>query len=666
MRKNGKQGNITSIGGCYFKKYQIKMKKRYSILAFVFFQFVFGIVSAIGGTKIDSLKHELKRANDINQKAKIAVALTKMLCSVSTDEAAEYGRKAYSLSKVAGNKEYETKALMYIAVAKYYAGEYDSVIFYSEKALSLVPKENLVSTQEFAFNLMSLAYKNSARNQKALEYAKKSYELRKNYTDTVNIAGSLDNIAHIYVSMGKYEEALRYAFKALDLFNAIGDTLETARAYAGIANMYVDMENYHKALKYFYEAEKLLKYKKNTLTYADLQFDIGIVLLKKGAYEDAANRFSNSLNVYEKRGIREGVAEAYLQLGQCYTGENDYPKARLYLHNAGRIFKKLKSVKNLIYTDMYLGTVFLREGVYDSAEYYLQKTNRLARRLNQAPEQKNTLKLLAELYRKMNNPAALDYYEQYIALRDSIEGAKVKMKMAELETKYETSKKEKKILKLELLEKTQRVKNQRLFILLIVVLFIFLGTVIFVFFKRKHEREALMQQNIISEKNKALALMELEQTKLKAEKLEEELNHKIKQLTTHSLNMMQRSEMLQEIQSLLDKAILLDEEEKTKILVSLKGKIEHLLKSDKDWKLFKMYFESINKSFFSRLLERNPNLTENELRLAALIKMGLSVKETASILNVSLQSVKNARYRLKQKLNLPNGEDLNRYIESIE
>ncbi len=640
--------------------------KRLYILLFAVFYMVFPHVLGNGISNIDSLKREIALTSNIKRKAQLSVKLTKLLWTVSTDESAAYGQSAYRLSKSIGNKKLEARALMYLAVVKFYAGDYDSSIFYSQKGMETVPKKGLVSTQSFAYNIMSLAYKHLGNNNKALEYAKKSYKIRKTTTDTVNIAGSLDNIAHIYSEMGQYEKALEYSFKALDLFTATGDSLETAKAYAGIANLYLDMDNYDKGLNNFLMADTFLNAYKNTLTYADVQFNVGTILLKKKRYDEAMNRFNNSLKLYEKREIQGGIAEAYHNIGLCYSGKQDYRAALFYMHKAGHIFSILKSIKKTIGINISLGKVFMEKGSYDSSEFYLQKAKKLSFKLNQIMEIKKSMKLLADLYQKMNRSEALDYYKQYISIRDSIEGASVKMKMAELEIKYETSKKEKKILKLELIEKTQRIKNQRLLFLLAFVVLLFIVGGIFIFFKRKNERQVLVHQNIISEKNKTLALMKLEQTELKTQHLEKELNYKIKQLTTHSLNMMQRSELLQEINNLLEKAMNFEGAEKTKNLLSLKIKIEHLLQSDKDWKLFKMYFENINKSFFSNLLKHYPNLTENEIRLSALIKIGLTVKETASILNVSPQSVKNARYRLKQKLKLFKDQDLNQVIEGIE
>ena len=142
------------------------------------------------------------------------------------------------------------------------------------------------------------------------------------------------------------------------------------------------------------------------------------------------------------------------------------------------------------------------------------------------------------------------------------------------------------------------------------------------------------------------------------------MNYKTKQLAMHSLSMMQKSKMLQDIKQSVQEIMGSEENQRKELLKQLNLQLSHILKADNDWGLFKMYFEEINRSFFTALNQRFPELTENEVRLSSLIKMNMSLKETASVLNISPNSVKNARYRLKEKLKL-DGDSLNDFIQKI-
>jgi DNA-binding CsgD family transcriptional regulator len=87
------------------------------------------------------------------------------------------------------------------------------------------------------------------------------------------------------------------------------------------------------------------------------------------------------------------------------------------------------------------------------------------------------------------------------------------------------------------------------------------------------------------------------------------------------------------------------------------SKLKHILslidfsfRNDNEWEKFKFYFEEIHQGFFEKLLHFYPDLTSQELRLCALIRLNLSISALASILGISEESVKTARFRLKKKL----------------
>ncbi len=126
--------------------------------------------------------------------------------------------------------------------------------------------------------------------------------------------------------------------------------------------------------------------------------------------------------------------------------------------------------------------------------------------------------------------------------------------------------------------------------------------------------------------------------------------------------MMQKNSLLHSLQNDL-KAIARSAKQELKPEIrKLHMNIEYNLKNEKDWEVFKLYFEQLNKDFFTRLLTQYPDLTSGDLRLTALLKLNLNTKEIAAILNLSPDSVKNARYRLRKKFKLSQEEELFEFI----
>lgn len=104
-----------------------------------------------------------------------------------------------------------------------------------------------------------------------------------------------------------------------------------------------------------------------------------------------------------------------------------------------------------------------------------------------------------------------------------------------------------------------------------------------------------------------------------------------------------------------------------KLKINLKEDLYNISKnnSKENLKLFFINFEKLYPDFKNKILNKSPNLTANELKLAAFLKLNVSSKEIANILNITSESVNKARYRLRKKLNLDTKEDLSTYILNL-
>ena len=98
----------------------------------------------------------------------------------------------------------------------------------------------------------------------------------------------------------------------------------------------------------------------------------------------------------------------------------------------------------------------------------------------------------------------------------------------------------------------------------------------------------------------------------------------------------------------------------------ISSKIGRLIKendsSNKEWEIFERHFEQAHNNFFKKLLETYPELTQSDLKLCAFLRMNLSSKETAPLLNIEIRSVEVRRYRLRKRMHLSTDENLVEYI----
>lgn len=147
---------------------------------------------------------------------------------------------------------------------------------------------------------------------------------------------------------------------------------------------------------------------------------------------------------------------------------------------------------------------------------------------------------------------------------------------------------------------------------------------------------------------------------LEKEQLESEIDQNNSKLMFNSAQIAQKNEVLK---SLLKEIKKLNS---TKDLMSLESKINFELINSDYWNEFNYYFSQIDKSFVTEIKIAHPSLTKNDLRIIALLRLNLSTKEIAALLNVSVRGVEQARYRLKKRLGLDVNTDLGVYVLNLK
>lgn len=195
-----------------------------------------------------------------------------------------------------------------------------------------------------------------------------------------------------------------------------------------------------------------------------------------------------------------------------------------------------------------------------------------------------------------------------------------------------------------------------IYIILLIILIILLNGFYIWYFKRQKERALLKQQkelelkNLTNEKN----LIELRNAKLRGD-----IEHRNKELAISTMAMIKKNETLNELKEELNNL------PKTVESKSLKKMLDKNLNSKQDWLTFEEAFNNADKDFFKKIKELHPSLTSGDLRLCVYLRLNLSSKEIAPLLNISPRSVEIKRYRLRKKLDLSREDSLTSYIVEI-
>jgi hypothetical protein len=181
-------------------------------------------------------------------------------------------------------------------------------------------------------------------------------------------------------------------------------------------------------------------------------------------------------------------------------------------------------------------------------------------------------------------------------------------------------------------------------------------------------RRVIRHHDKLRREDEAIALLEKEHAeqeiiKLQNENLQSEISHKNIQLADSTMAIIKKNELLIEIKEELDKQrSRLGQEYPQRYFERLLSLINKNISHDNDWKVFEELFDQAHENFFKRLKTAYPDLTQSDLKLCAYLKLNLTSKEIAPLLNISFRGVETRRFRLRRRLSLDSDHNLVEFV----
>jgi tetratricopeptide (TPR) repeat protein len=467
-----------------------------------------------------------------------------------------------------------------------------------------------------------------------------------------------------------------------------GDRYTTAVCYAQIGELFYGQSAYSQALNNYYQADHLFRKGNHPNELAANLNRIGETYYYNRQYDTALKSFQQSLRLYKKLQHKRGVANSYGYIGQTYEKTNDNRQAFKYQKLALQEFKNLKDqtgiakiYENLgsIYEDKLqldsalkyfrlslglsehrgnhmaqieivnnIADVYRKTGQYPKALVYARKAAKMAKALNEPYQHASAFRDLSKTYDLMGKHDSAYYYsEAGRKIFMSIFSEDNRKQLLLLQTLFEIEQKDNAIVQLE----NDRQRNRLIVTgaVLIIVLLVSLGATIISRqrLKIKNEQQLNEQHNTLNEAQK------------------KDLELKSKELTTHTLHLIQKNQLLEELKTKLNSMVKDDKRDQRKELKQLITLINFSSNLDKNWDDFRIIFESVYEHFFDSLKKHADNLTASDFRLVALLKMNLSSADISTLLGISQDSLRISRYRLRKKLHLQEGEKLSAFIQNL-
>ncbi|OJJ23323.1 hypothetical protein BKI52_02900 [marine bacterium AO1-C] len=492
------------------------------------------------------------------------------------------------------------------------------------------------------------------------DYCEQALTIARKIDYKAGISRSNHVIGNSYYFTGDYKDAIKYYLASVKIADAINDKRGVTRTYKNLGVCFYRTKDFDKALEYYNNALKFATELKETSLISGIYNNIGVVLSEQKKFAKARETYFKALEGYKEIGIKRRESIALSNIGDTYESEKSYEKALEYYQQSLKIDRELKKDPyGMAITLRSIGSVHIKMRNFDKVEKVLLEALKIAKDLGSKDTEQEVYDTYSEFYEAKNDHEnALKYYKKHVALKDSIFDTDKSGQIAEMQTKYETAKKDKELAlqQKSIAEKDKEISDNRVRQRTILIGMLLLVSAAFFIVSRQRLRNRKNKE--IFETNEKLIQEQLKNA-------EQDLKFKNKELTTYALHIIQKNNILTELKDSIQEAVGEMSREESKRLNKLIHLINYSFNLDRDWKDFKIAFEQVHEGFFEKLQKHYPTISPSEIRLCALLRLNFASKEIAAIMGISPDSVKVARYRLRKKLELSRNDSLVDFIRNI-
>ncbi len=291
-------------------------------------------------------------------------------------------------------------------------------ITFGEDALRLADSLHYLAGEAQAFNNIGVVFSIQGNFPEALSRFIEVLKIRENLQDSIGIARSLNNIGIVYKNLNNYPEALKAYFRSLEIKRRLGDIAGEAKSYNNIGEIYQHQKKFNESLKYHQkslEIEKKIGYEPGI---ASSLANIADIYYRLGRINQALKFHRESLSIEQKMDNKEGIGISYLDIATANSELKNFNEAILSAQKGLEAFKQIEDAEGMMNAHFTLASVYQKAGRF------------------------------AEAYNEM---------KAYDTAKDSVFNSRKSQQIIEIQTKYETEKKENEIA---LLKKDGQLKEE--------------------------------------------------------------------------------------------------------------------------------------------------------------------------------------------------------------
>jgi len=321
---------------------------------------------------------------------------------------------------------------------------YDKALDAYEKSLHSAKIINDMALIGDLYSKIGIINMNISEYDKALSFSKLALKIRLDRKNTEKITQSYSTIGNILMKKSDFQNSLEYHFKALKNAEADKDTLWLSNCYNNIGSVYNALNETTKALEYYLKG---IEYRKNNdpdaFRMASSYNNIAIIYRKLKDYKQSLYYFKKSLEIKKKHNDTLGIATTHNNIGLLYISMEDFSQAKTHLSEGYKLFTKIGNKSGQTSSLSNFAYLYKSMKNYDLALEYALKANKLAFETKNKQHTLINYGTIVRLYElKGNYKEAYKYFRIYFDYKDSLYNVELSSRISEIQTKYDSEKKE--------------------------------------------------------------------------------------------------------------------------------------------------------------------------------------------------------------------------------
>jgi DNA-binding CsgD family transcriptional regulator len=464
--------------------------------------------------------------------------------------------------------------------------------------------------------------------------------------------------AFLYLGFASYgsslHQGIHYAQEALKHFEMTDDVAGRGRCLQLMATIKAREGQWTEAEALAQEALLCFPNEQDTTLTKGLAWQLlGSAKEKKKQPDSAAFYFHQAYTFRLKQHDSLYLSASCIQEGRLAAQAGRIEVARSFFQQALDLASEADNIQSQVQALIALGRfAFYDEHQQEQGFKYVEQAITLSKPLNDKFFYLRCLETQKDFYQQRGDyQNAFAVNNAMLTLKDAMANYETERLTKNLELQFDVKETERKLL---LIQKEHHISKLTNYLLAAAILFLcLLAFFIYSFYRKIHQQ----QKKLIATQQALLQATE-EQKRLNEQQLKNEIEFKESQLSAITIQMLQKNQLLEEIQEKL-------QQQEGDLGAGIRKVIHKNQVQEQEWEDFNKSFERVNKNFYTRIKQQYPDISQNELKICALIKMNLSMKEMAGILNISPDSVKTARYRLRKKLQLQTEDNLHEFIMNL-